>query len=166
MADVRRHEQMQLSIEYRLTGVGWAECRATCGEASCLTSASYLSDALGDLVRAATALLSGFSAVTFSFEEEPGEYRWVIRSPRVNEIDLAIFEFADLYAWLPDSEGQEVFRIRCVPETFARAVFEAATRVLVEEGEAGYAQKWLEHPFPIHQLRELQRLLENRGGAV
>jgi len=35
---------------------------------SCKLTASYLSDALGDLV----------NAVNYSFTEEPGEYRWIL----------------------------------------------------------------------------------------
>ena len=157
---------MRILIDYRLTGVGWSECTISSGDESCLTSASYLSDALGNLVRAANCLLSGFSAITFSFEEEPGEYRWVICSPRPNEIDLVILQFPDLYGGQPDHEGQEIFRVRCVPEAFAVAVYEAASRILDEEGETGYAEKWAEHPFPTQQLKELRRLLEELGSAV
>ncbi len=157
---------MRLAINYRLTGTGWSECHISCGEQSCTTTASYLSDALGNLVRAAVALLSGFSAVTFSFEEEPGEYRWVVRSPRLNEIDLVILEFPDLYGSKPDDEGKELFRVRCTPETFAQAVYEAASRVLAQEGEAGYAEKWADHQFPSGHLRELGRLLGKLGHAV
>ena len=157
---------MHLAINYRLTGTGWSECQVSCGARSCTTTASYLSDALGNLVRAAVALLSGFSAVTFSFEEEPGEYRWVIRSPRLNEIELSILEFPDLYGGKPDCEGQEIFRVRCIPETFSEAVYKAASDVLAQEGESGYVEKWVDHPFPGQQLEELKRLLEKLGHAV
>ncbi|TFZ07651.1 hypothetical protein [Ramlibacter humi] len=157
---------MRIAINYRLTGTGWSECVISCDEKSCVTTASYLSDALGNLVRAAVAVLSGFSALIFSFEEEPGEYRWVIRSARLNEIDVAVLEFPDLYGGRPDHEGKELLRIRCIPEDFAQAVYEAAARVLGEEGETGYAEKWSEHEFPTHQLVELGRLLEKLGHAV
>ena len=103
---------MRIAINYRLTGPGWSECVISCDGQSCITTASYLSDALGNLVRAAVALLSGFSAVTFSFEEEPGEYRWVIRSPRLNEIDLAVLELPDLYRGQPDHEGKLRLSVR------------------------------------------------------
>ena len=157
---------MRLVIDYRLTGHGWSECTVTSGEASCQISASYLSDALGNLVRAAVVLLSGFSALSFSFEEEPGEYRWVIRSPRFNEIDVRILGFDDLYNGRPNEEGRELFSVRCVPETFAIAVYEAATRVLREEGESGYVEKWGDHAFPKQQLEELKALLETQGHVV
>jgi hypothetical protein len=112
------------------------------------------------------ALLSGFSAVTFSFDEEPGEYRWVIRSPRLNDLDIAILFFGDLWSGLPDEQGREVFRVRCVPETFGVAVYEAAHAVLSEVGEVGYAEKWAEHPFPMQHLEELQGCLKRLGHAV
>jgi hypothetical protein len=157
---------MQLALDYRLTGTGWAECTVSFGELSYVGSASYLTDALGNLVRAAVAVLSGFSALSFSFQLEPGEVRWVLASPRLNELDLSIFEFPDIYAALPESNGKEVLRARLVPETFAVAVYEAACRVLSVEGESGYFKKWVEHPFPSHQVEELRGLLKGLGHAV
>lgn len=157
---------MSLTIDYRLTGIGWSECVISDGQASCSTTASYLSDALGSLVRAAHALLTGFSALTFSFEEEPGEYRWVIRSPRYNEIDLRILGFPDVYSALPEADGRVLFQTVCVPETFAVAVFEAAERLRIELGEDGYAEKWAEHAFPTRCMDELKRALEQLGHAL
>lgn len=157
---------MSLTISYRLTGIGWAECVISDSQTSCSTTASYLSDALGSLVRAAIALLTGFSALTFSFEEEPGEYRWVIRSPRYNEIELRILDFPDVYSALPEADGRLLFQTVCVPETFAMAVFEAAERLRIEIGEAGYAEKWVEHPFPTPCMDELKRTLQRLGHAV
>ena len=49
---------MSLTIDYRLTGTGWAGCRVTDAGASCELTASYLSDALGSLVLAGNAVLT------------------------------------------------------------------------------------------------------------
>jgi hypothetical protein len=150
---------MRLSIDYKLTGLGWAECIVADESRSCTVSASYLSDALRSLVLAATAVASGFRAVTFRFDEEPGEYRWVIRSPRLNEVELSILEFPQLWGDRPDEEGQEIFQTKCLPLTFAEAVLAAAKNLRESLGESGYAEKWAEHPFPVSQLQELERLL-------
>ncbi|RFP77415.1 hypothetical protein DY262_16810 [Hydrogenophaga borbori] len=151
---------MRLTIDFRVTGVGWSECKVADEVASCNVTASYLSDALRYLVLAATAVLSQFSRVTFRFDEEPGEYRWVITSPRINEIELKILEFPELWGEKPDSEGTVLFHTTCLPITFAEAVHKAAVDVLATLGEGGYAAQWSEHPFPALQVQELARLLE------
>jgi hypothetical protein len=151
---------MRLTIDYRITGLGWAECKVTNEAGSCTVAASYLSDALRHLVLAATAVLSYFSRVSFSFAEEPGEYRWVIASPRLNEIELKILDFPQLSDDKPDSEGTMLFHTKCLPLTFADAVYKAANEVLTTLGEEGYAEQWSEHPFPTSQFQELGRLLE------
>jgi hypothetical protein len=150
---------MDLSIVYRLTGVGWAECTIADADGTCTVSASYLSDALQNLVLAAGALLSRFSSMTISFDEEPGEYRWVISSPRLNEIEVQILSLDELWGDKPNSEGRLMFRTICTPETFAGAVHAAASSVLAEYGEAGYLEKWSEHPFPMAQFEHLSRML-------
>jgi hypothetical protein len=151
---------MQLTVAYRITGLGWSECVISDEKNSCTVTASYLSDALGHLLLAATAAACLFRRVTFSFEEEPGEYRWVITSPRMNEIEVEIFDFSESWSDKPDDAGKSIFKTKCLPDTFARAVLSAAQQVLGEHGEAGYADKWGEHPFPMLQFRELERILE------
>ena len=150
---------MPLSINYRITGLGWAECAVADNSSSCTITASYLSDALRHLVLAGTAVLSGFRCVSFSFEEEPGAYRWVIKSLRTNEIELQVIEFDSAYSEKPDAEGQLLFRTTGLPIAFAQAVQKAASEVLASLGEGGYAEQWSEHPFPTSQLLELSRLL-------
>jgi hypothetical protein len=150
---------LELQLDYRLTGLGWAECTVSDENASCTITASYLGDALGNLVSAACAALRYFNRVSFSFEEEPGEYRWVIQSPRLNEIELRIYEFAESWGSKPDDQGTLIFQTKCLPITFARAVHAAATRIHTEQGETGYLNQWSEHPFPMLPLRELERLL-------
>ncbi len=151
---------MHLAIEYRLSGTGWAECTIKDESSSCEVTASYLSDALHNLLIAATAALSGFSQVSFRFDEEPGEYRWVISSPRVNEIQLEIREFDELWGSRPNEEGRLLFQTVCLPETFAKAVASAAESVLTTHGESGYLEKWAEHPFPAKQYAVLIDLLK------
>jgi hypothetical protein len=150
---------MPLAIDYKLTGTGWAECSISNGEQSCTVTASYLSDALGNLVLAAVALLRQFNALSFSFDEEPGEYRWVFTPTRVNEFELKILDFDDRYSEKPDSEGRLLFRTVCIPEIFANAVHQAAQKVLEQHGEAGYLTMWNEYPFPSERVNELSQLL-------
>ena len=98
--------------------------------------------------------------MSFRFDEEPGEYRWVISSPRVNEIQLEIREFDELWGSRPNEEGRLLFQTVCLPETFAKAVTSAAESVLATHGESGYLEKWAEHPFPGKQYAVLIDLLK------
>lgn len=68
----------EVGFTYRLTGEGWSEARLTIGAASTPLSASYLDDALGDLVAAAVLLPGAESTIRLSWAEEPGEFRWVL----------------------------------------------------------------------------------------
>ena len=139
--------------------MGWAQCTVSDKASSCTITASYLSDALRNLLIAANAVLSGFREVTFRFDEEPGEYRWVIESPRLNEIELRILSFPQLWGDNPDAEGKELFRTRCLPEQFSEAVHEAAAALLAKLGEEQYAAQWCEYPFPKLQFQELEGLI-------
>jgi hypothetical protein len=163
---VRRH--LSLLLEFRLTGTGWAEVHIGQGDRSAVITASYLSNALGDLVLSAIAAMSLFRRVTFSFEEEPGERRWVITSPRINEIDIQILSFPSRWNDSTDESGELMFQARCLPVIYAEAVFEAASRILEQYGEVGYLAQWVEHPFPIARLRDLEQLLrrERRDGVA
>ncbi len=150
---------MSLSITYGLTGTGWAECKISDDQNACAITASYLSDALFNLILAANAVIRRFPCVIFSFDEEPGEYRWVIFSPRLNEIDISILSFDELWGDKPNADGKLLFRTVCLPEAFANAVHAAAGTLLATHGEAGYFQKWSEHPFPKNQFEDLSRQL-------
>ena len=150
---------MSLSITYRLVGTGWAKCVLSDDNAECEITASYLSDALGNLVLAALASLSGFKAVSFGFDEEPGEYRWVIEAIDLNEIKIELLNFDELWGNKPNADGELIFSTTCRPVVFARTVHGAATLVLKEHGEGGYIEKWGKHQFPSRQLTLLSELL-------
>lgn len=149
---------MPLIIDYRLTGTGWARCEVSDGTASSVITASYLSDALGDLVLAATSVVAGFRRVSFGFDEEPGEYRWIL-TRQFRELELKILGFEVFAANNVESEGRLVFQTICDPREFGEAVRTAAKRVLAAAGEKGYFELWARYPFPAAQLRELDRLL-------
>ncbi len=151
---------MALQIDYKLTGSGWAECTIADGEKSCTVTVSYLTDALGDLVLAAVAQLHWFNGLSFSFEQEPGEFRWILTSSQhPDDVELKILDFYDQYERKPDSEGRLLFHTVCDRRDFANAVQQVATKVLADYGEAGYLEKWVEYPFPTESLNQLNRLI-------
>jgi hypothetical protein len=63
-------------FEFSLTGMGWARASLQSTNDSAQLTASYLSDALPDLLRALLELVGGAERATCTWEEEPGEYSW------------------------------------------------------------------------------------------
>ncbi|WP_156226394.1 hypothetical protein [Herbaspirillum chlorophenolicum] len=150
---------MLLNIEYRLTGIGWASCKLVSENSSCLISASYLSDALYKLISSAISVCTGVNRISFGFDEEPGEFRWIIKQSRINEIEIEIRSFEELWGGKPDEDGEVLFQTQCRPITFAKLVYATAQLILEDIGESGYLEKWHEHPFPSTEFRELKRLI-------
>lgn len=150
---------MSLSIEYRLAGSGWAECAVHFEGETCEISASYLSDALGNLVLAAAAVVAGVHSISVGFDEEPGEYRWVVVKSGGNQVEVKLLEFQDLWGNAPDSEGKLLMRFAVRPIEFGKAVENAARVALQEYGAAGYKERWVEHEFPHSQLELLTELI-------
>lgn len=143
---------MSLTIEYQLVGTGWAKCTITSGEVNCEVTASYLSDALGNLVLGAVSMLSGITSVSFGFDEEPGEYRWNVHLSGPTEITLSIFSFFGPLGNQPSTEGESIFCVTCPLLEFGKAVQAAAMSVLAVHGLAGYREEWAMHPFPSKAL--------------
>ncbi|MBS0344528.1 MAG: hypothetical protein JSS56_28830, partial [Proteobacteria bacterium] len=153
---------MNLEITYQLVGTGWSKCTIRTDSSECVVTASYLSDALKSLVLGALGILSGFNSVSFSFDEEPGEYRWVIQRTDANEVQIQILSFEELWGNRPNSEGTPKWAFNCQPAVFAVAVKAAAAAVLAEHGEAGYLEKWCQHHFPTRELDLLSDLVALR----
>lgn len=151
---------MAVTVTYNLTGAGWSECLIGIGDQQAHVTASYLSDAFGDLLHAVVGLLRGAPDTTASFAEEPGEYRWRFHRIGPSQVSVRILWFNDFMRGLPDERGKVVLDGRCRLRTFAGATLAAAQRVLREHGMAGYAQQWQNHPFPLHLMTELKRLLD------
>ena len=137
-----------ISIRYTLVGTGWSECLVELDGSQARLTASYLSDALGNLAAATLALLRGSEIQRVAFDEEPGEYRWVLRQFVPGRMSLRIVEFSELWSDAADDEGTVLLRGSCETSAFATAVLEALDSVLEEHGERGYARTWAEHPFP------------------
>jgi hypothetical protein len=61
-----------LTIDYQLSGSGWADCMVHADGHDCKLSASYFSDALGKLVLAAVVVLAGAHSVSVGFDTPAG----------------------------------------------------------------------------------------------
>jgi hypothetical protein len=143
---------------YRLTGTGWAECDVCIDDAHITATASYLSDALGDLIRAVSNILDCAQESSFSFVEEPGEYRWHLTRKGDDRISVAI-EWFDDWPETYSSPGKVLFARDCRLRTFAGAVYDACKQLLEQIGTEGYREKWINNDFPLDQFERLKKLL-------
>lgn len=142
-------------FDYRLIGTGWSEARVADERNHATVTASYLSDALRDLIEAVALITEGSTAARCSFEEEPGEYRWIF-DRRDDIVVLRILAFDDLWNHEPDDAGTPVFQTRQPALRIARTVLSAAQRLLDETGKDAYLEQWVEHPFPNHTVARLR----------
>jgi len=156
-------KSVTLTIDYRLTGVGWAKCTIAADGRDCTVSASYLSDALGNLVLAAATVMADAHSISIGFDEEPGEYRWSIVRTGNSVVEVKILSFGDLWGNQPDAEGEPLLAFSCTPLEFGRAVRDAADAVLKEHGLPGYKERWVRYDFPTKQLDLLTSYLSPRN---
>src|SRR5262245_13892719 len=154
---------VNVSVSYTLIGTGWAECTVIIGKLQATITASYLSDALADLLGAVIRVVEGEAEATASFAEEPGEYRWRLIRIEPDRLLVRILEFPRLWGNRPDEEGKLVLHAECRLRTFARAILSTSQRVLEEYGIAGYREKW-GLAFPQEKQVMLRKRLRDGAG--
>jgi len=91
----------------------------------------------------------------FSFDEEPGEYRWILTAIHGGGLALKILEFPQLWGEKPDAEGRIVLDATCQVRVFGEAVLVSLNRLLEEHGLKGYRQIWSNAEFPVEDYRVL-----------
>lgn len=151
---------MTVSVDYKLTGAGWAACTIKVDGCECTATASYLSDALGALLAAVNQVLSGEVESRCSFDEEPGEYRWIFSRHEDGRLSIRILLFDDLWSELPDAQGRTVLFAQCHLREFANSVMSTCSDLLKKYGLRGYEEKWIEHEFPSDEYDRLCQYLK------
>lgn len=158
----------RFSINYKLgEHLGWSECQLTAGGSTIKVSASYLSDALGQLATATVLLLQGAPSARVSFDEEPGEYRWGIDwhhdAQKQGEVffRVRVWFFKEMWGrHLPDEAGQLLLDEVVTQSAFYRGVRQMLNAVLDEYGLNGYRKRW-GHPFPSQASGLLSAILDH-----
>ncbi len=149
------------AFNFTLLEHGWAKAQVASSEKVQPLSASYLSDALGDLTRSVIRLFCATELETIicSWQEEPGEFRWIMRRPGEN-IGLQIRLFDDAFTHRRDEEGEILFETRCSLLRMATQVQSQLYHVLMEFGEEGYLLRWVTYPFPMSEYQQLTTLIQ------
>lgn len=146
---------MTLTFEFELVGTGWASAKITDDAGSAEVTASYLGDALGDLLLAVWRVLDGDTDARCSWWEEPGESRWIFVRDH-QRVSLQILEFDRLWSDEPDENGRVIFQTSQPPHTVALAFAAGAAACLNAWGLQGYREKWVDHDFPVDQLAAIE----------
>ena len=139
------------SFDFELTGRGWAQGTIRAGERSTTATASYLKDALGDLLGATRLMLADVREARCSWWDEPGEFRWVFTRDGA-DVRVRIIGFDDLKTGESDVAGTMLFDETGAPGAVAAAIEEGARRALERHGEEGYRALWVSDPFPTESL--------------
>jgi hypothetical protein len=148
-----------LEFSYRLTGFGWSEARIADATGEATVTASYLSDALRDLVDAVCVITEGKLESRCSWDEEPGEYRWIFNRDS-NAARLKILVFDELWSDKPDTEGRLIYTTEQPILRLARLVLSECQRLLNDLGEDGYHREWGAHPWPTTSIDRLRLAIE------
>ena len=152
-----------LRLSYILHEHGWATASISDGEATVETDVSYLSDALGDLARAARGILRGMPEAAFRFQQEPGEHRFVV-SREDDGVRVTVYRLSDTFSRA--RTGEPVMVAECSLCEFATECINCLRRVLDEHGEAGYRQRWKNADFPWQEYRDLLELRRELPAAA
>lgn len=153
-------DDAEVQFTYRLVGPGWSEGRFAIGDRWVGLDASYLTDALGDLLRAVYGLVQGDASARVSWALEPGEIRWLFARSG-SSVAVRVLSFSDDYLDQPaDDLGEDEIDGTVPLRSLAEAVAAGARAVLEEHGESGYKERWIEHPFPTATLAELELALD------
>ncbi|WP_158864272.1 hypothetical protein [Leifsonia sp. AG29] len=146
-----------MEFDFRLRRAGWAYADVRYGVQSAHVTASYLSDALGDLLRAVEGLLDGAAAARCFWSEEPGAFWWQFEKQQ-GRVRLQIIWFG---TWVdePDATGVVKFDATMPLRELAQAIAEGAAAVLARHGTGGYYELWMEDQFPSKLLEKIQTRL-------
>jgi hypothetical protein len=148
-----------MELIYQLAGAGWADARISDGGRCRDMSVSYLSDALGDMARSALHLLRGSRDVSFAFEDEPGEHRWILTRGTSDSLRVRILWFKDTFSARLYDQGTEVFTCDCDVLDFVGQVSAVLQNIITDDGIDGYKRRWQNNDFPLDTFNEIQRLL-------
>ncbi|WP_031501132.1 hypothetical protein [Bryobacter aggregatus] len=139
---------------------GWVDASLSNGSTSAQITGSYISDAIGDLVRATLRLTQGEFQAECSWLSEPGEYRWLLRTAPAG-VNLTILEFDEWHPRKPDAQGQLIFLFEGTLQRWVRQLLSEFQRLFDEFGDAGYSERWSESfTFPATELHELRLWLK------
>lgn len=151
------------SIEYKLERShqkdgsgslnGWAVCVVRTGSDEVEMTPGYLTDPLGDMIRAALFMLGdGSGRASFLLDGEGVEWKWHMYQGAAWLIEHQV---AAYHIVIEDSYSEVIFDVWVPKNTFNQAVIDVAKSVLLDTDD-GETYVWGEYSFPFKELELLE----------
>lgn len=156
-----------ISFKYELEGAGWADAYLSDGTTTTQIPASYICDALRDLVDATQSV---FTTTTTQcvWEEEPGEARWFFMR-HADSLEVRV-EWWNEVRTHPDRNEWHLVLDKVMFSgsdnlvNFATQMDHELVRLLEKWGVEGYERAW-EYPFPTESHQRLRQAITNFAGV-
>lgn len=146
-----------MRLRYELQDAGWADVTVECAGQEVVMTASYLHDSLRGLALAARAVACGAPEARVIFMDEPGEHELVMCRQPDGVVALEIVWYDGWKSWnLGSASGQTKLSGPTSVAHVRGQVLSEMRRLWEENGEAGYLVKWVEHPFPLAEMKALE----------
>ena len=133
--------------------IGWVRFTLRVAQQEFSYDISDLTDALGDLIRAALQIACGGHIAQAVFQLEPGDL--------FIHLERVVPSNPKLQIRIREERGAgeiELYRAEAGPDQFAKAVLGAAGVILATSGEKGFETRW-DRPFPVRAMAALKRAL-------
>ncbi|MBW8302961.1 MAG: hypothetical protein K0M78_03240 [Brevundimonas sp.] len=138
---------------------GWARFTVSDGDRTFETrGVSDLTDALGDMVRAAADMAEGAERSVFSFDGEPVETRVTLDRLSAADLRIRVVQYADIYRPSALETGDERISTTVPVAAFARTVLREADRIRSATGDEAYERNWGE-AYPARDVEILRAAL-------
>jgi hypothetical protein len=129
------------------------------GEQSLSIWPSPVSDALWTLTRATNGLLQGAESGRAEWEDEPGQWRWLL-DRRGDQLSIRVLHFTRSTRE-GDEKGTLAFDATCRLSRFAGELKSQLQAQLEEVGLEGYRQRW-RRDFPTTEYNNLAAFIRRR----
>lgn len=154
-------EGRRMKFKYELSGAGWADGFIEVNTNIEYFSASYISDALHDMLKAIISILPGLvpfpiQSTQFEMHEEPGGTVWTLNKMDTNHLNIKIDSYENL---LQRKKLDGSYEESCTISVFVRAVVTSLDLLLQQHGLDGYKEKWINYDFPLKEYLMLKDFL-------
>ncbi|PIA78901.1 hypothetical protein BFR04_05105 [Gaetbulibacter sp. 4G1] len=144
------------SIEYKITGAGWATVKISNNEKTVTMDVSYLYDSLKELTQSAIDIKTKQMRKVL-FMEEPGEFLLLLNRSDTKIIDYELRWYEDWNEWnlIDENNFKLVLKGETTIAKYINQVKNVLKGILNELTPEEYKEKWINHEFPIEEYKLL-----------
>lgn len=154
-----------MKFSYELSSIGWANVHFELNEIETYISPSYITNSLGDLLKAIEVLKSDFvnsdevkNMSYFEWNCEPAIYKWFISKVSEEVIRIQIHIYLDE----TQETAKEIIDGLCGLDDFIFEVLISLEKLIKKHGIVGYRKQWNAHDFPISGYLQLKHYILNK----